>query len=55
MFGLPFEKGYKRRFAQETFENVAFATKKPPTITIKDKQEEIIRVKFYEKELIRVI
>ena len=52
---LPFRKGYKPQFTQETFEIVAIATKKPPTYTIKDEQEEVLCGKFYEKELIRVI
>ena len=54
-YDLPFRKGYKPQFTQEIFEIVAIATKKPPTYTIKDEQEEVIRGKFYEKELIRVI
>ena len=53
-YDLPFRKGYKPQFTQEYFENVAIATKKPPTYAIKDEQEEVIRWKFYEKELIRV-
>ena len=54
-YDLPFRKGYKPEFTQEIFEIVAIATKKPPTYTINDEQEEVIRGKFYEKELIRVI
>ena len=54
-YDLPFRNGYKPQFTQEIFEIVASATKKPPTYTIKDEQEEIIRGKFYDKELIRVI
>ena len=54
-YDLPFRKGYKLQFTQENFEIVTIATKKPPTYTIKDEQEEVIRGKFYEKELIRVI
>ena len=50
-YDLPFRKGYKRQFAQETFEVVSIAFKKLPTYTIKDEQE-VIRGKFYEKELI---
>ena len=46
---------YDLPFRKEIFEIVVIATKKPPTYTIKDEQEEAIRVKFYEKELIRVI
>ena len=54
-YDLPFKKSCKPQFTQEIFEIVAIATKKPPTYTIKDEQEEVIRGKFYEKELIRVI
>ena len=54
-YGSPFRKGYKPQFTQEMFESVAIATKKPPTYTIKDEQEEVIRGNFYEKELIGVI
>ena len=52
---LPFRKGYKPQFTQKIFQIVAIATKKPPNYTIKDEQEEVIRGKFYEKELIGVI
>ena len=45
-YDLPFRKGYKPQFTQEIFETVAIATKKPPTYTIKDEQEEIRRGKF---------
>ena len=52
---LPFRKGYKLQFAR-VFEKVAIATRKPPTYTIKDEQDEIIRGKFYhQKEPIKVI
>ena len=54
-YGLPFRKRYKPQFIQDIFEIVAIATKKPPTYTIKVEQEDVIRGKFYEKELIRVI
>ena len=54
-YDLLFRKSYKPQFTQEIFEIVAIATTKPPTYTIKDEQEEVIRGKFYEKELIRVI
>ena len=53
-YNLPFRKGYKPQFTQEIFEIVTIATKKPPTYTIKDEQEEFLRGKFYEKELIGV-
>ena len=44
---LPFRKGYKRQFTREVFENVAIATRKSPTHTIKDEQDEIIQGKFH--------
>ena len=52
---LPFHKGYKPQFTREVFEIVAIATRKPPTYTIKDEQDEVIRGKLYQKELIKVI
>ena len=54
-YDLPFCKGYKPQFTREVFEIVAIATRKPPTYTIKDEQDEIIQGKFYLKELIKVI
>ena len=54
-FDLPFRKGYKPQFTQEVSEIVAISSRKPPTYTIKDEQDEIIRGKFYQKELIKVI
>ena len=54
-YDIPFRKGYKPQFTQEIFEIVAIATNKPPTYTIKNEQEKVIRGKFYEKELCRVI
>ena len=54
-YHLPFRKGYKPQFTREVFEIVAIATRKPPTYTIKDEQDEIIHGKFYQKELIKVI
>ena len=40
-YNLSFRKNYKPQFTQEIFEIVAIATKKPPTHTIKDEQEEV--------------
>ena len=54
-YDLPFRKGYKTQFTKEVFEIVAIFSKEPPTYTIKDEQEETIRGKFYQKELIKVI
>ena len=46
-YDLPFCKGYKPQFTREVFEIVAIVTRKPPTHTIKDEKDEIIRGKFY--------
>ena len=54
-YDLPFRKGYKPQFTGEVFEIVAIATRKPPTYTIKDEQDQIIQGKFYQKELIKVV
>ena len=54
-YDLPFRKGYKPQFTQEVFEIVEISSRKPPTYTIKDEQGEIIRGKFYQKELVNVI
>ena len=54
-YDLPFRKGYKPQFTREVFEIVAAATRKPPTYTIKDEQDEVIQGKFYQKDLIKVI
>ena len=54
-YDLHFRKGYKPQITRDVFEIVAFATKKPPTYTIKDEQDEIIQGKFHQKELIKVI
>ena len=54
-YDLPFREGYKPHFKKEVFESVAISSRKPPTYTIKDEKYEIIRGKFYQKELIKVI
>ena len=54
-YDLLFRKGYKPQFTREVFGIVATATRKPPTYTIKDAQDEIIQGKFYQEELIKVI
>ena len=54
-FDLPFRKGSKPQFTKDVFEIVEISSKKSPTYTIKDEQDEIIRGKFYQKELIKVI
>ena len=54
-YDLPFRKGYKPQFTREVFDIAAIATRKPPTYTIKDEQDEIMQGKFYPEELIKVI
>ena len=54
-YDLPFRKGYEPHFTKRVFEIVELSSRKPPTYTIKDEQDEIIRGKFYQKELINVI
>ena len=54
-YDLLFRKGYKPQFTKEVFEIVETFSRKPPTYTIKDEQDEIIRGKFYQKELVKVI
>ena len=55
MYELPFRKGFKSKFTREVFEIVAVSSRKRPTYTKKDEQDEIIRCKFHQKELIKVI
>ena len=54
-YDLPFRKGYKPQFTKAVFETVSISSKKPPAYTIKDEQDEIIRGKFYQKDLIKII
>ena len=54
-YDLPFRKGYKPQFTQEVFKIIAISSRKPLTYTIKDEQDEIIRGKFYQKEMVKVI
>ena len=54
-YDLPFSEGYNPQFTKEVFEIVAISSKKPPTYTNKDEQDEIIRGNFYQKGLIKVI
>ena len=41
----------RHNLRQKTFNFFAVATKKQPTYTVKDEQDEIIRGTFYQKEL----
>ena len=54
-YDLPFRKVYKPQFTKDVLQMFDFSSRKPPTYTIKDEQDEIIRGKFYQKELIKVI
>ena len=54
-YDLPFRKGYKPQCTKEVFEIVAISSKKLPTYTLKDEQNEIFRGKFHQKEMIKVI
>ena len=54
-YDLLFTRGFKAQLTEEIFEIVEISSKKPPTYTIKDEEDEIIRGKFYQKELIKVL
>ena len=54
-YDLLFRKGLKPQFTREFFEFFAISPRKHPTYTMKDEQDEIIRGKFYQKELVKVI
>ena len=54
-YDLPFRKGYKPQFTQGVFAIIAVSSRKPPTYTIKDEQDEIIHCKFCQKELVKII
>ena len=54
-YELPFRKGHMPQFTQGVFEIVAISSTKPPTYTIKDEQDKIIRRKFYQNESLKVI
>ena len=49
-YDLPFRKGYKPQFTKDVFKIVAISSKKPPTYTIKVKQDEIILGKFQQTQ-----
>ena len=55
MYDFSFKKGYKPQFTKKFFEIVAISSRKPPTYTIKDEHDEIIRGKSYHKELIKAV
>ena len=46
IYDLPYRTGYKPQFTKEVFETVAMSSRKLPTYTINDEQDEIIAVNF---------
>ena len=48
-----FHRGYRIQFTEEVFQIVAIETLNPPTYALKDSNEQLIRGKFYENELVR--
>ena len=50
-YDLSLRTGYTSQFPQEVFEILGISSKKPPTYTIKDEKDEIVRGKFHQKEL----
>ena len=54
-YDLPFRKGHKSQFTREVFEIVAICSWNTQTYTIIDEKDEIIRIEFYQKGLIKVI
>ena len=54
-YDSPSRKCYKLQFTQEVFEIVAISSRTHTTYTIEDEQDEIIRGKLHQKELIKVI
>ena len=54
-YDLPFRRGYRVQFTKKVFEIVAISSGKPATYTMKVEQDEIMRGKNYQEELIKVI
>ena len=54
-YDLSFRNGYEPQFKKDIFDIVAVSSWKPPTYTKKGEQDEIIRSKVYQKDLIKVI
>ena len=52
---LHFRKGYRPQHTQDVFEIIAISSRKLPTCTIMDEQEDIIHGKFLRKELTKII
>ena len=54
-YDLPSRKGYEPQFTEDALEILAVFSKKLPTYTIKDEQDEFIRCEIYQRVLIKVI
>ena len=54
-YDIPFRKGYKPQFTKEVLEIAAISSKKPPTYTVNYEQDETIRRKIYQKDLLKSI
>ena len=54
-YGWPFGKGYQPRLTHEVIETVAFPSRIPPSYILKDEQDNTIRGKIDQKELIKDI
>ena len=54
-YNVRFKMEYEPPYTQKVIEIVGIFSRKSPTYTIKDEQYEIIRGKFYQKELIEVL
>ena len=54
-YDWPFRTGYKLQYTKEVFEIVALYSRKFPTYTIMDEQDETIHGNFRQKELVKII
>ena len=53
-YNSPFRKVYKSELRQEILKNIEIDSGKPPTYTLNHDQDENLRGKFHQKELIKV-
>ena len=52
---LPFRKGYKQTFTNEVFEIYDIPTTNPPTYSLIDSNQDPVRGKFNQLELVKVV
>ena len=50
---LPFRKGYKQAFTNKFFDIYDIPTTNPPTYSLIDASQELVKEKFYELELLK--